>query len=113
MTSISTDAISTVAVPPTTIDASVRVKSHATPRVTSDASGSVVLDHAHSGDIVGVFGHIERNVTRVDHNRRQQLRLLMVIIGPGLIAITGDNDAGGVATYAQVGQSYWMSSWCC
>ena len=28
------------------------------------------------------------------------------IMGPGLIVMVGDNDAGGVATYAQAGQNY-------
>ena len=32
----------------------------------------------------------------------------MVITGPGLIVMVGDNDAGGVATYAQAGQNYGM-----
>ena len=27
-------------------------------------------------------------------------------MGPGLIVMVGDNDAGGVATYAQAGQNY-------
>ena len=32
----------------------------------------------------------------------------MVITGPGLIVMVGDNDAGGVATYTQAGQNYGM-----
>src|SRR6202042_580708 len=31
------------------------------------------------------------------------------IIGPGLIVMVGDNDAGGVATYSQAGQNYGTS----
>jgi len=27
-------------------------------------------------------------------------------MGPGLIVMIGDNDAGGVSTYAQAGQQY-------
>ena len=27
-------------------------------------------------------------------------------MGPGIIVMTGDNDAGGVATYAEAGQNY-------
>ena len=34
---------------------------------------------------------------------------LLAIIGPGLIVMVGDNDAGGVATYSQVGQNYGTS----
>ena len=39
----------------------------------------------------------------------QRLRLLLIIMGPGLIAMVGDNDAGGVATYTQTGQNYGMA----
>jgi len=35
--------------------------------------------------------------------------MLLAIIGPGLIVMVGDNDAGGVATYAQAGQNYGMA----
>jgi len=31
---------------------------------------------------------------------------LLAIIGPGLIVMVGDNDAGGVSTYAQAGQNF-------
>jgi NRAMP (natural resistance-associated macrophage protein)-like metal ion transporter len=34
---------------------------------------------------------------------------LLAIIGPGLIVMVGDNDAGGVSTYAQAGQNYGTS----
>jgi NRAMP (natural resistance-associated macrophage protein)-like metal ion transporter len=37
------------------------------------------------------------------------LLALLAIIGPGLIVLIGDNDAGGVSTYAQAGQSYGTS----
>src|SRR6202020_2972637 len=34
---------------------------------------------------------------------------LLAIIGPGVIVMVGDNDAGGVATYSQAGQDYGTS----
>ena len=34
---------------------------------------------------------------------------LLAIIGPGLIVMVGDNDAGGVSTYSQAGQNYGTS----
>jgi NRAMP (natural resistance-associated macrophage protein)-like metal ion transporter len=34
---------------------------------------------------------------------------LLAIMGPGLIVMVGDNDAGGVSTYAQAGQNYGTS----
>jgi Mn2+/Fe2+ NRAMP family transporter len=75
----------------------------------SEASGPAVLDSAHAGDIVGAFGRIRRDDARgVTSGRWRRLRTLMVITGPGLIVMVGDNDAGGVATYAQAGQNYGM-----
>lgn len=71
-------------------------------------SGAAVLDSAQVGDIVGAFGRIRRDATGAGRSRWQRLRMLMVITGPGLIVMVGDNDAGGVATYTQAGQNYGM-----
>ena len=70
------------------------------------ARPSAVLDEAHLGDIEGAFGKIA--VTDVGERRtwRQRLLTLAAIIGPGIIVMVGDNDAGGVSTYAQAGQNY-------
>jgi Mn2+/Fe2+ NRAMP family transporter len=69
---------------------------------------SAVLDEAHLGDIEGAFGRI-----KIDAERRTGLRNRLVtflaIIGPGIIVMVGDNDAGGVSTYAQAGQDYGYS----
>ncbi|WP_256737992.1 divalent metal cation transporter, partial [Paraburkholderia fungorum] len=35
-----------------------------------------------------------------------RLRTLLAIIGPGLIVMVGDNDAGAFGTYTQAGQNY-------
>ena len=70
--------------------------------------GQAVLDSAHTGDIVGAFGRIRRDGTGAFGGRWRHLRTLLVITGPGLIVMVGDNDAGGVATYAQAGQNYGM-----
>jgi len=75
----------------------------------SDVCGQAVLDSAHTGDIVGAFGRIRRDGAGAFSGRWRRLRTLMVITGPGLIVMVGDNDAGGVATYAQAGQNYGMS----
>ena len=70
---------------------------------------SAVLDSAHLGDIEGAFGRIRMDET--DHGRTLRTRLitLLAIVGPGLIVMVGDNDAGGVATYSQAGQNYGYS----
>ncbi|WP_068182856.1 NRAMP family divalent metal transporter [Mycobacterium sp. UM_CSW] len=76
---------------------------------TSGAPGQAVLDSAHAGDIVGAFGRIHRDAAHPGTGGRwRRLRTLLVITGPGLIVMVGDNDAGGVATYAQAGQNYGM-----
>src|SRR5665213_2815309 len=68
-----------------------------------------VLDSAHVGDIEGAFGRISLGDTAERRSRRQRLLTLLAIVGPGLIVMVGDNDAGGVATYAQAGQNYGTS----
>lgn len=69
-----------------------------------------VLDSAHTGDIIGAFGRIGRDDDAgALRGWWRRLRTLMVITGPGLIVMVGDNDAGGVATYAQAGQDYGMN----
>ncbi len=64
--------------------------------------------HGHGHEIQGAFGTIR---TGEDGNRglRARLAALLAIIGPGLIVMVGDNDAGGVSTYAQAGQNYGTS----
>jgi Mn2+/Fe2+ NRAMP family transporter len=70
---------------------------------------TAVLDEAHLGDIEGAFGTIR--VQDVGARRTWGARLLTfaAILGPGLIVMVGDNDAGGVATYSQAGQNYGTS----
>ncbi|MDE2391493.1 MAG: divalent metal cation transporter, partial [Rhodospirillales bacterium] len=38
-----------------------------------------------------------------------RLALGLALVGPGLLVMLGDNDAGGVVTYAQTGASYGFS----
>jgi Mn2+/Fe2+ NRAMP family transporter len=67
-----------------------------------------VLDTAQRGDIQGAFGTIRQQ----DEGRRglrSRALALLAIIGPGLIVMVGDNDAGGVSTYSQAGQNYGTS----
>ena len=71
---------------------------------------SAVLDQAHLGDIEGALGRIRVGGPQ-DQQRTLRRRLLtfLAIMGPGIIVMVGDNDAGGVATYAQAGQNYGYS----
>jgi NRAMP (natural resistance-associated macrophage protein)-like metal ion transporter len=65
-----------------------------------------VLDEAHIGDIKGALGTIKLGDSAARHGWRSRAMALLAIMGPGLIVMVGDNDAGGVATYAQAGQNY-------
>ena len=67
---------------------------------------SAVLDEAHVGDIRGALGSISEHDVERRHTWRARLLTLAAIIGPGIIVMVGDNDAGGVATYSQAGQNY-------
>ena len=67
---------------------------------------SAVLDEAHLGDIEGALGRIRVGDDDQRHGLRRRLVTFLAIVGPGLIVMVGDNDAGGVATYAQAGQNY-------
>src|SRR5260370_612504 len=67
---------------------------------------SAVLDDAHVGDIEGALGTIAQHDTAPRTNWRARLRTLRAIIGPGLIVMVGDNDAGAFGTYTQGGRHY-------
>ncbi|MEX3894167.1 NRAMP family divalent metal transporter [Paraburkholderia sp. BR10954] len=70
---------------------------------------SAVLDDAHVGDIKGALGTIARHDTARRSNWMARLRTLLAILGPGLIVMVGDNDAGAFGTYTQAGQNYGTS----
>jgi NRAMP (natural resistance-associated macrophage protein)-like metal ion transporter len=69
---------------------------------------SAILEDS-SGDIHGAFGTIRVGDQSPRRTWRRRLLTLAAIVGPGLIVMVGDNDAGGVATYAQAGQDYGYS----
>ncbi len=70
---------------------------------------SAVLDEAHLGDIEGALGRIRLGEDSDRSAWRRRLVTFLAIVGPGLIVMVGDNDAGGVSTYAQAGQDYGYS----
>ena len=65
---------------------------------------SAVVDEAHLGDIEGALGSLRWRQLQSPRTVRRRFRALAAIAGPGLLALVADNDAGGVATYAQAGQ---------
>ncbi|BBZ13782.1 NRAMP family divalent metal transporter [Mycobacterium branderi] len=70
---------------------------------------TAVLDSAHVGDIEGALGRISLSDTDRPRTLKVRLATMLAIVGPGLIVMVGDNDAGGVATYVQAGQNYGYS----
>ncbi|MGB9183204.1 MAG: NRAMP family divalent metal transporter [Solirubrobacteraceae bacterium] len=85
--------------------------------MTTDQRGSTsadaahqraVLDSAHVGDIEGAFGTLRQH-QEAHRSLRSRALALLAIVGPGVIVMVGDNDAGGVATYSQAGQNYGTS----
>ena len=67
---------------------------------------AAVLDEAHLGDIRGALGTIRHGDVAPREGWPARLRTLLAILGPGLIVMVGDNDAGAFGTYTQAGQNY-------
>ncbi len=68
-----------------------------------------VLDPAHIGDIEGALGTVSMRDHAPRRSWKRRLLTFAAIMGPGLIVMVGDNDAGGVQTYTQAGQHYGYS----
>src|SRR5450631_4457880 len=67
---------------------------------------SAALDEAHGGDIRGALGTISADDLASRPGLSAKLKTLLAIVGPGLIVMCGDNDAGAFSTYGQAGQNY-------
>ncbi|MBO0692324.1 MAG: divalent metal cation transporter [Acidimicrobiaceae bacterium] len=65
-----------------------------------------VLDRAHRGDIIGAFGRVAQVDTAPRRSLGRRLATLLAVMGPGIVVMVADNDAGGISTYAQVGQDH-------
>ncbi|MCC3775302.1 divalent metal cation transporter [Streptomyces sp. UNOB3_S3] len=68
-----------------------------------------MLDDAHLGDIRGALGTIKSDDTAPRRGLSAKFKTLLAIVGPGLIVMVGDNDAGAFGTYSQAGQNYGTS----
>jgi Mn2+/Fe2+ NRAMP family transporter len=67
---------------------------------------TAVLDDAHVGEIRGALGTISADDFAPRASLSAKLKTLLAIVGPGLIVMVGDNDAGAFSTYGQAGQNY-------
>jgi Mn2+/Fe2+ NRAMP family transporter len=74
--------------------------------VNPNEARGAALDEAHVGHINGAFGTILHGDVAPRETWKHRLITLMAILGPGLIVMVGDNDAGAFATYGQAGQNY-------
>jgi Mn2+/Fe2+ NRAMP family transporter len=72
----------------------------------TEAPRNAVLDDAHLGDIKGALGTILHGDFAPRTSWAARLRTLLAILGPGLIVMAGDNDAGAFGTYTQAGQDF-------
>jgi Mn2+/Fe2+ NRAMP family transporter len=95
------------------------VRAHATRPAHGGASGGVTAvtfgpaadrrnaaDRAHRGDLEGALGVISAFDTGPRRGTGRRLAALSAVLGPGLVVMAADNDAGGISTYAQAGQDY-------
>ncbi len=64
------------------------------------------MSEATKVQIKGAFGTVKEFEPGTRRGARARLLTLLAIIGPGLIVMVGDNDAGGGSTYAQAGQTF-------
>jgi NRAMP (natural resistance-associated macrophage protein)-like metal ion transporter len=67
---------------------------------------TAVLNAEHVGDIRGALGTISQGDTGARPRLSAKVKTLLAIVGPGLIVMVGDNDAGAFGTYTQAGQNY-------
>jgi Mn2+/Fe2+ NRAMP family transporter len=91
--------------------AAIRFRKHPATKLapltlTQEPEAGAQLDSAHSGDIRGGFGTIRVGDPAARRGWWPRLKTLLAILGPGLIVMVGDNDAGAFGTYTQAGQNY-------
>ena len=68
-------------------------------------AGSALLDERRH-HIRGALGSVLQGDVGPRTGWTHRLRTFLAILGPGLIVMVGDNDAGAFSTYAQAGQNY-------
>ncbi|HTX00554.1 MAG TPA: NRAMP family divalent metal transporter [Acidimicrobiales bacterium] len=81
-------------------------------RFGPDADRRSAADRAHRGDIEGALGTVSSLDTGPRHTLSRRFATLAAVMGPGLVVMVADNDAGGITTYAQTGQEYGLRLLC-
>jgi NRAMP (natural resistance-associated macrophage protein)-like metal ion transporter len=67
---------------------------------------AAATDTSRVADIKGAFGSISAEDTGARRSLPAKLKTLLAIVGPGVIVMVGDNDAGAFSTYGQAGHTY-------
>ena len=67
---------------------------------------AAATDTSRVADIKGAFGSISAEDTSARRSLPAKLKTLLAIVGPGVIVMVGDNDAGAFSTYGQAGHTY-------
>jgi Mn2+/Fe2+ NRAMP family transporter len=78
------------------------------PAFAPSADRRGALDRAHIGDIQGALGTVRAFDTGPRLSRRRKLATLLAVLGPGLVVMVADNDAGTISVFAQTGQDHGM-----
>src|SRR6516165_7171957 len=73
---------------------------------TTTFDNAAVLDTEHGSEIRGALGSIAHGDVATRPRLSAKFKTLLAIVGPGLIVMVGDNDAGAFGTYTQAGQNY-------
>jgi len=69
-----------------------------------DADRRFASDRTHRGDLEGSLGVVSSLDTGPRRTFARRLATLLTVMGPGLVVMVANNDAGGISTYAQAGQ---------
>lgn len=75
-------------------------------RSTYAAPQAAGTDESHHDDVRGALGTARAGDTGTRGGLGARMKAMLAILGPGLIVLVGDNDAGAFATYGQAGQDY-------
>ncbi len=78
------------------------------PTFTPAADRRNALDRAHIGDIEGALGTVHAFDTGPRLTTRRRLGTLLAVLGPGIVVMVADNDAGTISVFAQAGQDHGM-----
>jgi Mn2+/Fe2+ NRAMP family transporter len=80
--------------------------SSAAPAFAPSADRRNALDRAHIGDIQGAWGTVHAFDTGPRLSTRRRLGTLLAVLGPGIVVMVADNDAGTISVFAQAGQNH-------